>query len=228
AGLDVAIDGSVRINDGAIAHLAKFAVDAGFARLSLAGEVLLESRPPILNVGGTALTPPPGGFVQALAEAEVWIAGRISEAVGDAGRVADLFCGSGAFALRLAHTATVYAVESDPAAVVALERAIRRAEGLKKITTERRDLFRRPLRKGELDSFEAVVLDPPRAGAKAAVEELAGSAVPKVISISCNPATFARDARILVSGGYRLGEVVPLDQFRYSSHVELFAAFHRA
>ena len=227
AGLDVAIDGGVRINDGAVAHLAKFAVDAGFARLSLAGEVLLESRPPTLDLGGTQLVPPPGGFVQALTEAEAFIADRISQAVGEARHVADLFCGSGAFALRLARTATVYAVESDPAAVVALDRATRRAEGLKKITTDRRDLFRRPLRKGELDGFEAVVLDPPRAGAKAAVEELAGSAVPTIAAVSCNPATFARDARILLAGGYRLGEVVPLDQFRYSPHVELLAVFHR-
>jgi 23S rRNA (uracil1939-C5)-methyltransferase len=141
--------------------------------------------------------------------------------------VADLFCGVGPFALRLAERARVSAFDQDAAAIAALTQAARAATGLKPIETTARDLFRRPLVAQELKRFDAVVFDPPRQGAQAQARELASSAVPLVVAVSCNPATFARDARILADGGYRLAAVTPVDQFRYSAHVEIVARFER-
>ena len=142
-------------------------------------------------------------------------------------RVADLFAGAGAFALPLARSSRVLAVEAERAALAALEAAARGAARLKPVETARRDLFRRPLSPAELAGFEGVCLDPPRAGARAQAEALAASGAPRIAAVSCNPATFARDARILVDGGYRLLWVRPVDQFRWSPHVELVAAFAR-
>ena len=127
----------------------------------------------------------------------------------------------------LAARAKVAAFDSEADAIAALT-AARNAPGLKPITTERRDLFRRPLLKHELDTFDAVVIDPPRAGAKTQCEQLAASKVGTVVSVSCNPATFARDARILIDGGYRLKSVTPIDQFLWSPHIELVAVFERS
>ena len=144
-----------------------------------------------------------------------------------AGRIADLFAGVGPFALRLAEHGRVTAADNDSEAVAALKRAAAATQGLKPVETQLRDLYRRPFVPVELKGFDAVVFDPPRQGAQAQARELAASAVPRVVAVSCNPATFARDARILVDGGYRLAAVTPVDQFLYSAHVELVARFER-
>jgi 23S rRNA (uracil1939-C5)-methyltransferase len=148
-------------------------------------------------------------------------------AVGKAKRVVDLFAGCGPFTLRLAETAQVHAVESEASALAGLDRAARFATGLKRITTEARDLYRRPLLEPELNLYDAVVLDPPRAGAESQTRWLASSKVPLVIYVSCDLATFARDAATLVAGGYVLDKVTPVDQFRYSAHIELVGVFRR-
>ena len=141
--------------------------------------------------------------------------------------VADLFCGVGPFALRLAERARVLAADTDEPAVAALKQAAQTTSGLKPVETERRDLFRRPLAASELKRFDAVVFDPPRQGAEAQARELAQSRVPVIAAVSCNPATFARDARILIDGGYKLTAATPIDQFRYSPHVEIAARFEK-
>jgi 23S rRNA (uracil1939-C5)-methyltransferase len=173
------------------------------------------------------VVPPPGAFVQASAEAEAAMAGLVVEHLAGARRVADLFSGFGAFALALARHVPVKAVEESQAALDALNAALRRAGGLKRIETERRDLFAFPLSLGELKNFDGVVFDPPRAGARAQASALAGSDVRRIAAVSCNPASFARDARILVDGGFRLERAVPVDQFVYSAETEVVGLFRR-
>ncbi|HZD24921.1 MAG TPA: RNA methyltransferase, partial [Alphaproteobacteria bacterium] len=186
-----------------------------------------ERRPPLIELGGVPVTPPPGAFLQATAEGEAALVRLVSEACAGAGRIADLYAGIGTFSFALARAAPVYAAEQDAAAVAALVAARNGAAGLKQIEAEMRDLVRRPLGPGELARFDAVVFDPPRAGAARQVEELARSKVPLVVAVSCNPATFARDSRTLADGGYRLERVTPVDQFLWSAHVELVATFRR-
>jgi 23S rRNA (uracil1939-C5)-methyltransferase len=169
---------------------------------------------------------PPGAFQQATAEGEAVLARLVLEHAGNAKAVADLFCGVGPFALRLAERARVVAADGDAAAIAALQQAAR-TPGLKPIEAEARDLFRRPFAPDELKPFDAVVFDPPRQGAEAQARQLAASKVPLVVAVSCNAATFARDARILAGGGYRLTAVTPVDQFRYSAHVEIVGRFER-
>jgi 23S rRNA (uracil1939-C5)-methyltransferase len=147
--------------------------------------------------------------------------------MGQARHAADLFCGVGPFALRLAERTRLTAIDNDAAAITALQRAAQATAGLKPVAAMARDLFRQPLQPAELAAFDAVVFDPPRQGAEAQARALAASRVPLVVAVSCNPATFARDARSLVDGGYRLVEVAPIDQFRYSPHVELVALLRR-
>jgi 23S rRNA (uracil1939-C5)-methyltransferase len=166
---------------------------------------------------------PPGAFLQATAAGEAALAKLVAEHCNGGKAIADLFAGVGPFALRLAERARVTALDGDEAAITALRRAAGTAQGLKPIEAETRDLFRRPLVPSELARFDRVVFDPPRQGAQAQARELAQSAVPIVVAVSCNPSTFARDARILVDGGYRLERVTPVDQFLYSPHVELVA-----
>jgi len=165
--------------------------------------------------------------MQATAFGEATLVDAMQKAVGGAKRVADLFSGCGTFTLPLAHKAEIHAVEGEAAMLAALDKGWRFAKGLKPVSTETRDLFARPLVPQELDRYEAVVIDPPRAGAKAQVEELVAATVPVIGAVSCNPATFARDARILVDGGFQLEWVQPVDQFRWSGHVELAARFSR-
>ena len=155
------------------------------------------------------------------------MAEAVEEGSGANGPFADLFAGVGTFALRLARRGSVLAVEGDEAAAAAIGTAARRAKGLKPITARRRDLFRNPLAPEELRDFAAVVFDPPRAGAKAQAEALAAAGVPRIVAVSCNPATLARDARILIDGGYRLTRVLPIDQFVFSSEIEAVATFER-
>jgi 23S rRNA (uracil1939-C5)-methyltransferase len=168
-----------------------------------------------------------GAFVQAAEAAEVEITRLIVEAVGRSKRVADLFCGVGTFTLPIARLSRVLAIDGDQAAVAALAAAGRHAQGLKPIETRSRDLFREPLSARELKEFDAVVFDPPRAGAKAQAERLAQSPVPLVVAVSCDPGTLARDLRILVDGGYSIDTVTPIDQFLFSAHVEVVVALRR-
>ncbi len=227
-GFDVAVAG-VRPRDVERLRLplADVAGAHDLARLSAAGEVVVERRAPVVMIDGVPVVPPPGGFLQASAAAEAAIADLVLAGVGGARRVADLFAGVGTFALRRARRATVLAAEGDKAAAAALDRAMRAATGRGRITVEARDLTRRPLVEKELDRLDAVVFDPPRAGAAEQSAWIAKSAVPAVVAVSCNPATLARDLRTLVDGGYRIEAVTPVDQFLWSAHVEAVAILRR-
>jgi 23S rRNA (uracil1939-C5)-methyltransferase len=227
SGFDIDIRGIGKLSEPMRLALVRLAEKHDLVRLSLHGEGIVERRAPLLRVGRAEVVLPPGGFLQATEAGEAALAKLVAESVGSAKRIADLFAGSGTFALRLAEQAAVIAVEADAAALAALDRAARHASGLKRITTERRDLFRRPLMPAEMTRFDAVVFDPPRAGAEAQARQLAQSKVPQIVAVSCNPATLARDLRILIDGGYRLRTVTPVDQFRHSAHVEAVAALER-
>jgi 23S rRNA (uracil1939-C5)-methyltransferase len=227
-GIDMSLGVGRTTLDGALrTKLAALATQLGLMRLTVNGELVAQSAPPIIRWAGAEVTPPPAAFLQAVPEAEATLQALVTEAVGKAKRVADLFAGCGAFTFALARHAAVAAFDSETDAIAALT-AARNAPGLKPITAERRDLFRRPLLKHELDTFDAVVIDPPRAGAKAQSEHLATSKVLRIAAVSCNPATFARDARILIDGGYKLKSVTPVDQFLWSPHIELVAVFERS
>lgn len=227
SGLDLDARGSGPVSEDLRLRLVRLAEDLDLARLSIHGDVVVARRKPLLQVGRARLTPPPGGFLQATAEGEAVLAALALEGIGKAKRVADLFCGSGAFALRLAEKAEVFAADSEKPSIAALDAAFRTAQGLKRVTTEARDLFRRPLTAKELERFDAVVFDPPRAGAEAQARALATSKVKTVVAVSCNVTTFARDARILVDGGYSPKALTPVDQFRHSAHVEAVGVFAR-
>jgi 23S rRNA (uracil1939-C5)-methyltransferase len=227
-GIDMTMGvGRMTLDGGLRTKLAALAEQLGLVRLSVNGELVAQSAPPIIRWAGAEVTPPAGAFLQAVPEAEAALQTLVSNAVGNAKRVADLFAGCGAFTFPLARKSTVAAYDSETAAIEALA-AARGAPGLKPITAERRDLFRRPLLKHELDAFDAVVIDPPRAGAKAQSEQLATSKVRTIAAVSCSPTTFARDARTLIDGGYALKSVTPIDQFLWSPHIELVAVFERS
>jgi 23S rRNA (uracil1939-C5)-methyltransferase len=227
AGLDVDLRGSGALTAAARTELVRIATRHRLARLTRHGELLAQSATPTVRMGRAQLALPPGGFLQATAEGEAALARLALAHVGDAKSVLDLFCGVGPFALRLAERARVTAVDSDAAAIAALTRAAVNTSGMKPLAAYRQDLFRRPLTADELQDFDAVVFDPPRQGAEAQARALAASRVPVVVAVSCNAATLARDARILVASGYRLTGVTPVDQFRYSPHVELVARLER-
>lgn len=226
-GLDIALQGSGPPPERMRLALVEAAGKADLARLSVGNEVLVERRPPSLRVGPAVVVPPPGAFLQATTEGEAALGRLVLAGVGDARRIADLFSGCGTFALRLAERATVHAVESARPALAALERGARHTPGLRPVTTEARDLFRRPLSPAELAPFGAVVFDPPRAGAEAQARALAGSRVRTIVAVSCNAATFARDVAILTAGGFRLASVTPVDQFCHSAHVEMVGVLTR-
>lgn len=194
--------------------LARLAVDDGYGP-----QTLLEPEPVTVRLSGTPVALPHGAFLQATVDGEAALVAAVRKTVGDAQIVADLFAGLGTFALAL--TGKVYAAEGARDTALALKAAGR---GL---FVEHRDLFRRPLDTAELNRFEAVVLDPPRAGAKEQIPLLAASRVPRIAYVSCNPNSFARDAKVLTKAGYRLDWVQPVGQFRWSTHVELAGAFSR-
>jgi len=227
SGLDVAAQGSGKLGDEARRAAIRFVIKHGFARLSIDGEIVVEPKKPMVDFDGVTVSPPPGGFLQATAGAEQAMSNLVSGHLSKAKTVADLFSGCGAFALRLARKSAVHAVEGDAAALAALDKAFRATPGLKPATIERRDLFRRPLSAKELASFDALVFDPPRAGAEDQCRQMARSDIPFVAAVSCNPATLARDLRILIDGGYRLGSVTPIDQFLWSPHVEAVALLEK-
>lgn len=227
SGLDIACEETGRLPDAARLAAIDFVRRAGFARLSVGGETVVATRPPVVMFGSIAVEPPPGAFLQATVEAEDAMAALVTGHLAGAKRTADLFSGSGTFALRLASRAAVHAVESDAASLAALDRAARFAGGLRQVTTERRDLFRRPLLARELERFDGLVFDPPRAGAEDQSKQIARSAVPRVAAVSCNPVTLARDLAILIAGGYRVASVTPIDQFLWSGHVEAVALLEK-
>jgi 23S rRNA (uracil1939-C5)-methyltransferase len=229
AGADIAVKGGKPLDGPLRAELAAFINKHNVARLTWADDLVGQNRAPIQSIEGISIAPPPGAFLQATADGEHALVTAVIEAVGTAKHVADLFAGCGTFALPLARTAEVHAVESVAEMLGALDAGWRNARGLKKVTTEKRDLFRRPMVPLELRHFDAVVLDPPRAGAEAQIEQIIDSVVsrivPRIVMVSCNPVTFARDAEMLVSAGYVIDWVDVVDQFRWSGHVELVAQF---
>ncbi len=226
-GLDFDLRGSGPLDAPARRKLIATAERLDLARVSNHGEVVVARRAPHVAFGEALVAPPPGGFLQATEAGERALAKGAEDALKGARRVADLFCGAGAFALRLAREREVVALDSDADAVAALKRGAAETRGLRAITAETRDLFQRPLRAEELDLFDGVLFDPPRVGAEAQARALAASRVAVVAAISCDAESFARDARILVEGGYAIGAVTPLDQFRFSPHVEILALFRR-
>lgn len=232
AGLDIAVTGGKPLDGPLQLALAQLTERRGLARLAWDDEVIALRAGPVQRFGAAAVVPPPGAFLQATKEGEAALLAAVREIVGNARRIVDLFAGCGTFSLPLAEGAEVHAVEGDRAMTAALDTGWRGAQGLKKVTTEARDLFRRPLMPDEMAPFtapfEAAVIDPPRAGAEAQVAQLAQAKLPVIAYVSCNPVTFARDAARLIAAGYRLNWVQVVDQFRWSSHVELAGSFTRA
>jgi 23S rRNA (uracil1939-C5)-methyltransferase len=227
-GIDVFVDGVSRtLSSQERARLAGDAQAFSILRLNVGGVEIFQAAHPVLRIGTAEIRIPAGVFVQAVAEAEAMMARMVVKALLKAKHVADLFCGLGTFTVPLASHARVLAVDNEPDAVAALADAIRHAQKLKPIDCLRRDLFREPLSRGELNAFDGVVFDPPRAGAIAQAEALARSRVPKVVAVSCNPGTLARDLRCLIDGGYRLESVTPIDQFLFSAHVEAVAVLKK-
>ncbi len=226
-GLDIDVRGSGKLTPERMAALARVAQTHKLARLTRHGELVVQNAQPLVTVGRARVPLPPGAFLQATARGEETLARLVSGYAGKAKRVADLFAGIGTFALRLAESARVFAADSEADAIGALNKGAAGAAGLKPIEAAARDLFRRPLMAGELKVFDAVVFDPPRQGAERQARELAQSAVRTVVAVSCNANTFARDVRILVDGGFRVEEITPVDQFRYSHHVEIVAKLVR-
>jgi 23S rRNA (uracil1939-C5)-methyltransferase len=228
-GIDVDVRGSGPLTPQLTLALARIAETHRLARITRHGELVAQRAEPKVRMGRATVALPPGAFLQATALGEDTLARLVGDHMdATKGRaVADLFAGVGPFALRLAERARVIAADNDEGAIDALRRAAAATGGLKPITAERRDLFRRPLVAQELAGIDVAVFDPPRQGAEAQARELAKSRVPVIVAVSCNAATFARDAKILIDSGYRIGTVTPVDQFRYSAHVELVAPFTR-
>lgn len=228
---DTGIDASVKAERQIVARehgrLAGLANSLGLARLAVNAEVIAAPAVPRIIMGAAAVSVPPGAFLQATAEGEEVLARLVLEGVGKAKTVADLFCGCGPFALRLARRAAVEAYDSDRPAIAALAAAVRQTPGLKPLTAAVRDLFREPLVPNEMKAMAAVVFDPPRAGAEAQARQLARSKVATVVAVSCDPQTFARDAAILLAGGYALTRLMAVDQFKWTSHVEVVAVFNK-
>lgn len=226
-GADVAIRWSRTRNPALAGTVAQWATRLKLARVSANGEPLVELATPLVKFGKADVKLPVDAFLQPTLEGEAVLQAKVLAEAKGAKSVVDLFAGTGTFALVLAERARVHAVDSESTALDALAAAARTTSGLKPVTIERRDLFKLPLGPQELARFDAVVLDPPRIGAAAQAKELAKSKIRRIVYVSCNPQSFARDAQILVDGGYRLGTVIPVDQFLWSSHIELVAAFTR-
>ncbi|MBP2486148.1 class I SAM-dependent RNA methyltransferase [Rhizobium leguminosarum] len=228
SGLDISVDDVKKLSDPQRRKAIETALGLrGIARVSLNGEILVEPSKPMVEFGGVQVSPPPGSFTQATKPAEEAMAELVLAHAGKAKRIADLFAGSGTFSLRLARIGRVHAVEAEAKALAALDHAARNTQGLKPVTVEKRDLFRRPLMTQEFKPYDAVVFDPPRAGAEFQCQELARSGVKKIVAVSCNPLTLARDLAILVEGGYRITQVTPIDQFLWTSHVEVVATLEK-
>jgi 23S rRNA (uracil1939-C5)-methyltransferase len=227
-GADVDVEGSEPgLTARVRSRVSEIAAAARMARISVGGVPVIERQLPVLHFAGKVVTPPPGVFLQAVPQAEQAMIDLAIAALGKARHVGDLFCGLGTLTLPIARKARVTAFDADRVAIDALNEAQRKNQGLKPIRAQVRDLFHDPLAPLEMKDLEAVMLDPPRAGARAQCERLTKSKVKRVVMVSCNPATLARDLRILVDGGYRLDAVTPIDQFLYSPHLEAVAAMSR-
>ncbi len=229
-GLDIDISGVERTRSGGLSgdarmRIAMAAAEADVARVTMGDDILYGARTPMIAFGRARVGLPMGSFLQASAHSESDMIRLVAEGVAGAKRVADLFCGAGAFTFPLAETGTVHALDGSAPAVAALKSAIATAPGLKTITAEARDLFRRPLLAEEMRDLDAVVFDPPRAGAEAQAAEIARSRIGRAVAVSCNLQTFIRDAKILVNAGFSLASLTPIDQFLWSPHVELVGVF---
>lgn len=227
-GLDVQVSGGKPIDGQLRITLAAVCDTRGLARLTWEDEVIAQRAPPVQRFGNADVCPPPGAFMQATAHGEAHLLAAVQEAVHGRKRIIDLFAGCGTFTLPLAKNAEVWAVEGEAAMVAALDKGWRMAQGLKTVQHTARDLYRRPLLPDEFRKFDAVVMDPPRAGAEAQTAEIIRSDIGRIAYVSCNPLTFARDVAQLAAGGFLLDWVQPVDQFRWSSHVELAAQLTRA
>lgn len=225
AGADLLLDGARPLDASSRADAAAWAARAGVARLHWGAEPVAQREPPWQPMGRARVVPPPGAFLQATRHGEAALLALVRNALAGSARVLDLFSGVGTFALPLSEAMEVHAVEGDRAMTDALLKGWRAAGGLRRVTAEARDLFRRPLAGDELTRFDAALLDPPRAGAEAQVRALAAARVPTVAYLSCEPRSFARDARLLREAGYAMGPVTVVDQFRWSPHVELATRF---
>lgn len=226
-GPDVVVTGGKPLDSALRMDLARLVEAQGFSRLTWDGETVALRDRPALTMGKATVVPPPGAFLQATVEGEAALLTAVKQALGPQRRVVDLFSGIGTFTLPLAETMAVHAVEGDAAMTRALDLAARATPNLHRISVETRDLFRRPLEPDELVTFTGAVIDPPRAGAEAQTQTLAASAIPVIAAVSCNPVTFARDVRALTSAGYRLDWIQVVDQFRWSTHIELVARLSR-
>lgn len=227
AGIDATVHHGKPLDGRLRAELAQLAGAHDLARLSWEDDIIVTRRPPLQRFGTAQVVPPPGAFLQATADGEAALLRDVEDIVADAAGVVDLFAGCGTFSLPLAARARVHAVEGDAGMTAALDQGWRKAQGLRALTVETRDLFRRPLEPDELSRFDAAVYDPPRARAQAQIERIAESTLSRIAYVSCNPASFARDARVLTDAGFTLGHLRVIDQFRWSSHVELVAKFTR-
>jgi 23S rRNA (uracil1939-C5)-methyltransferase len=226
-GLDIQASGGKPLDGPLRITLAGLCESRGFARLTWEDEVIAQRAPPVQRFGKADVCPPPGAFMQATAHGELELLAAVKEAVQGAKRIVDLFAGCGTFTLPLAEDAEIYAVEGERDMLEAMDKGWRMAKGLKTVTHVARDLYRRPLLPDEFKKFDAVVMDPPRAGAEAQTAELIRTDIKRIAYVSCNPATFARDVAKMVEGGFTLDWVQPVDQFRWSSHVELAAQLSR-
>lgn len=226
-GLDIVVDTEKPLTPELRTELAVFAQTHAIARLVWVDEPVVTMQPPVQYFGGTAVIPPAGAFLQATKHGEESLLGAVQEITANADRIVDLFAGSGTFTLPLSARAEVHAVEGEVEMIKALDRGWREGKGLKRVTSETRDLFRRPLEPDELRKFNAAVIDPPRAGAEAQIATLADSEINVIAMVSCNPVTFARDAVTLQKAGFTLNWVQVVDQFRWSAHVEVVGSFTR-
>ncbi len=227
-GADIAVEGGRGIDLRLQEYLGGWARQLALARLNWNGELIVRHEiPPFLEFGKARVTPPPGGFVQALEPAERLMSGYVSNWLEGAKNIVDLFCGCGTFALVMAQFAPVHGVDTDEPALAALAAGASQTPRLRPVSVERRNLLNTPLRADELARFDMAIFDPPRAGARVQCEQMANSGLARIAAISCNPVSFARDAAILVAGGFELVEVRPIDQFRFSPHIELAALFRR-
>jgi 23S rRNA (uracil1939-C5)-methyltransferase len=226
-GIDLAIDWKYPIRPALSTELAHWAQNLKLARIAVGRDIAVELARPQIAIGPARVAVPPKAFLQPTREGEAALQHLATEALAGAKNIADLFAGCGTFTFALAPDARVHAVEQDKPLLDALAEAVRHTQGLKPLTTERRDLFKLPLTPPELARFDAILLDPPRAGAPAQAKQLGPSKIRRVAYVSCNAQSFARDARILIAAGFRMGAITPVDQFLWSDHVELVARFSR-
>ena len=225
-GIDLAFDLGQYPNEEMLAAFVRAMARSSYLRASINGDMVVEKEKPVISFGSVTITPPCRGFLQAVRDAEQLMALQVLKHLRKCKNVVDLFCGSGTFALRLAHHTQVHAVEAEADPLDAIKSA-RSPDRLKPVTTEQRDLVNLPLITSELNKFDGLCLDPPRSGAVEQIIQIAKSDIGQVAYVSCNPATLARDAAILIAGDYRLDRVVPIDQFVYSTHIEVVALFSK-